>query len=83
VQTEIAAGATRPNAQTLSRALTIAWDLLVAADDPAVTADRAEETRRRMARLLVRRAGSSHDIVDLWMAALTAATSKNVFRRAG
>lgn len=73
-----------PDAQTLSQALTIAWDLLVAADDPATAKERAEETRRQMARQLVRTAGTSHEMVDLWMAALSAVASKeNAFRRAG
>jgi hypothetical protein len=37
----------RPDAQTLSHALTIAWDLLAAADDPATARERADETRRQ------------------------------------
>lgn len=82
MQTDATAGASRPNAQALSRALTIAWDLLVAADDPTVTAERAEETRRRMARQLVRTAEASHSMTDLWMAALSAATCNDNVRRA-
>lgn len=72
----------RPDAQTLSRALTVAWDLLVAADDPAVGNQRAEETRRRMARQLVRAAETSHDMTDLWLAALNAVGDANAFRPA-
>jgi len=82
VQTHPAAAESRPDAQTLSRALTIAWDLLVAADDPAVTADRAAETRRRMARGLVRAAATTHNMTDLWLAALNAVVQGNAFRRA-
>jgi hypothetical protein len=81
VQTSPHATKSRPDAQTLSRALTIAWDLLVAADDPAIAGERAEETRRTMARHLVRTAEISHDMSDLWLAALTAAVDGNAFRR--
>ena len=40
MQTSPHATKSRPDAQTLSRALTIAWDLLVAADDPATAGER-------------------------------------------
>lgn len=73
----------RPDAQTLSRALTVAWDLLVAADDPATAGERAEETRRAMARHLVRTAETSHDMTDLWLAALNAVVDGNAFGKAG
>jgi hypothetical protein len=73
----------RPDAIALSQALTIAWDLLVAADDPATSRDRAQETRRKMARHLVRAAEASRDTTDLWLAALNAVTDGNAFRRAG
>jgi queuine/archaeosine tRNA-ribosyltransferase len=72
----------RPDAQTLSQALTIAWDLLAAADDPATKTDRAEETRRAMARNLVRAAETSDSMTDLWLAALNAVVDGNAFRRA-
>lgn len=36
----------RLDAQTLSEALTVAWDLLMASDDPAVADARADDTRR-------------------------------------
>jgi hypothetical protein len=81
VQTSPHATKSRPDAQTLSRALTIAWDLLVAADDPAIAGERAEETRRTMARHLVRTAKISHDMSDLWLAALNAVVDGNAFRR--
>jgi hypothetical protein len=81
VQTSPHATKARPDAQTLSRALTIAWDLLVAADDPATAGERAEETRRTMARHLVRTAEISHDMSDLWLAALNAVVDGNAFRR--
>ena len=77
------AAKSRPDAQALSHALMIAWDLLVAADDPATAGERAEETRRKMARRLVGTAERSHDMTDLWMAALNAAVDENAFRRAG
>jgi hypothetical protein len=73
----------RPDAQTLSQALTIAWDLLAAADDPATRRERADETRRAMARHLVRAAETSHGMSDLWLAALNAAVDGNALRRAG
>jgi hypothetical protein len=73
----------RPDAQTLSQALTIAWDLLAAADDPATAGERADETRRAMARHLVRAAETSHGMSDLWLAALNAAVDGNALRRAG
>jgi hypothetical protein len=73
----------RPDAQTLSRALTIAWDLLAAADDPATRHERADETRRAMARHLVRAAETSHGMTDLWLAALKATVDGNALRRAG
>jgi hypothetical protein len=73
----------RLDAQTLSHALTIAWDLLVAADDPATAGERAAATRRQMARHLVDVALSSHDMTDLWLAALNAVVDGNAFRRAG
>ena len=73
----------RPDAQTLSQALTIAWDLLAAADDPATSHERADETRRAMARHLVRAAETSHGMSDLWLAALNAAVDGNALRRAG
>jgi hypothetical protein len=73
----------RPDAQTLSQALTIAWDLLAAADDPATAGERADETRRAMARHLVRAAETSHGMTDLWLVALNAAVDGNAFRRAG
>jgi hypothetical protein len=82
MQTQRQAAKSRPDAQTLSRALTIAWDLLVAADDPATAGERAEETRRRMARQLVRVADTSDDMTDLWMAALNAVVEGNAFKRA-
>jgi hypothetical protein len=82
MQTQRQAAKSRPDAQTLSRALTIAWDLLVAADDPATAGERAEETRRRMARQLVRVADTSDDVTDLWMAALNAVVEGNAFKRA-
>jgi hypothetical protein len=50
VQTPPQPAKSRPDAQTLSRPLTVAWDLLVAADDPATVGERAEETLREMAR---------------------------------
>ncbi len=80
MQTSPHATKSRPDAQTLSRALTIAWDLLVAADDPATAGERAEETRRTMARHLVRTAEISRDS-DLWLAALNAVVDGNAFRR--
>jgi hypothetical protein len=72
----------RLDAQTLSQALTIAWDLL-AADDPATARERADETRRAMARNLVRAAETSDSMTDLWLAALNAVVDGNAFRRAG
>lgn len=81
MQTSPHATKSRPDAQTLSRALTIAWDLLVAADDPATAGERAEETQRTMARHLVRTAEISHDMSDLWLAALNAVVDGNAFRR--
>ncbi|MEA2839302.1 MAG: hypothetical protein QOF41_632 [Methylobacteriaceae bacterium] len=72
----------RPDAQRLSQALTIAWDLLVAADDPATVDERAEETRRAMANHLVRAAEASDDMTDLWLAALNAVVDGNAFPRA-
>jgi hypothetical protein len=81
VQTSPHATKSRPDAQTLSRALTIAWDLLVAAYDPATAGERAAETRRTMARHLVRTAEISHDMSDLWLAALNAVVDGNAFRR--
>jgi hypothetical protein len=74
---------TRPDALALSRALTIAWDLLVAADDPATSRERAGETRRTMAHHLVHTAATSHDATDLWLAALNAVADGNAFRKAG
>lgn len=82
MQTSPHATKSRPDAQTLSRALTIAWDLLVAADDPATAGERADETRRAMARHLVRTAATSDDRADLWMAALNAVVDGNALRRA-
>jgi len=82
VQTPPQAAKSRPDAQTLSRALTVAWDLLVAADDPATAGERAEETRRQMARHLVRTAERSHDMTDLWLAALNAVVDGNAVKRA-
>ena len=73
----------RPDAQMLSQALTIAWDLLAAADDPATRGERADETRRAMARHLVRAADTSENMTDLWLAALNAVVDDNAFRRAG
>ena len=73
----------RPDAQMLSQALTIAWDLLAAGDDPATRAERAEETRRAMARHLVRAAETSESMTDPWLAALNAVVVENAFRRAG
>ena len=81
MQTSPHATKSRPDAQTLSRALTIAWDLLVAADDPATAGERGEETRRTKARHLVRTAEISHDMSDLWLAALNAVVDGNAFRR--
>jgi hypothetical protein len=78
-----AAPTSRPDAQTLSQALTIAWDLLAAADDPATRSERADETRRAMARHLVRVAETSASITDLWLAALNAVVDGNAFKRAG
>ena len=78
-----AAPTSRPNAQTLSQALTIAWDLLAAADDPATRGERAEATRRAMARHLVRAAGTSDSMTDLWLAALNAVVDGNAFRPTG
>jgi hypothetical protein len=72
----------RPDAQMLSQALVIAWDLLVAADDPATANERADETRRKMARHLVDAAANSDDVTDLWLAALNAVVDGNAFRRA-
>jgi hypothetical protein len=66
----------------LGQALVIAWDLLVAADDPATANERADETRRKMARHLVDAAASSDDVTDLWLAALNAVVDGNAFRRA-
>jgi hypothetical protein len=82
VQTPPQPAKSRPDAQTLSRALTVAWDLLVAADDPATAGKRAEETRRAMACHLVRTAETSHDMTDLWLAALNAVVDGNAFKRA-
>jgi hypothetical protein len=82
VQTSPQTAKSRPDAQTLSRALTIAWDLLVAADDPATAGERAEETRRQMARHLVRTAETSQEMTELWLAALNAVVDGNAFRRA-
>ena len=76
-----AAGSKIADAQTLSRALTIAWDLLVAADDPATAGERAKETRRQMARHLVRTAETSQEMTELWLAALNAVVDGNGFRR--
>jgi hypothetical protein len=73
----------RHDAIALSQALTTAWDLLVAADDPATSRERAGETRRRMARHLVRAAETSRDTTDLWLAALNAVADGNAFRKAG
>lgn len=80
MQTSPQAAKSRPDAQTLSRALTTAWDLLVAADDPATAGERAKETRRQMARHLVRTAETSHEMSDLWLAALNAVVDGNAFR---
>lgn len=82
MQTSPQTAKSRPDAQTLSRALTIAWDLLVAADDPATAGERAEETRRQMARHLVRTAETSQEMTELWLAALNAVVDGNAFRRA-
>jgi hypothetical protein len=73
----------RIDAQTLSQALTVAWNLLIAAGDPAVADARADETRRRMARQLVRAAQTSDAMTDLWLAALNAVVDDNAFRKAG
>lgn len=73
----------RPDAQMLSQALTIAWDLLVAAADPATAGERAKETRRTMARHLVHAAATTHDVSDLWLAALNAIVEKNALGKAG
>ena len=73
----------RLDAKTLGEALTVAWDLLVAADDPAVADARADETRRRMARQLVRAAQTSDDMTELWLAALNAVVDENAFSKAG
>jgi hypothetical protein len=73
----------RLDAVALSQALTTAWDLLVAADDPATSRERAQETRRKMARHLVRAAQTSRNTTDLWLAALNAVTDGNAFRKAG
>ena len=78
-----AAPTSRPDAQTLSQALMIAWDLLAAIDDPATRGDRANDTRRAMARHLVRAAESSDNITDLWLAALNAVVDGNAFKKAG
>jgi hypothetical protein len=83
VQTPPQASKARPDAQTLSQALTIAWDLLVAADDPATAKERAGETRRKMARHLVDVAAPSHDVTALWLAALNAVADRDAFRQAG
>ena len=79
----VASRKSRPDAQTLSHALTITWDLLAAADDPATARERADETRRAMARDLVRAAETSESMTDLWLAALNAVVDGNAFRRAG
>jgi hypothetical protein len=76
----VASRKSRPDAQTLSHALTIAWDLLTAADDPATARERADETRRHN---LVRAAETSDSMTDLWLAALNAVVDGNAFRRAG
>jgi hypothetical protein len=81
VQTPPQASKARPDAQTLSQALTIAWDLLVAADDPATAKERAGETRRKMARHLVDVAATSQDATDLWLAALNAVADRHAFRQ--
>jgi queuine/archaeosine tRNA-ribosyltransferase len=78
-----AATISRLDAQTLSQALTIAWDLLAAADDPATIGERADETRRAMARNLVRAAQASDSMTDLWLAALNAVVDGNAFKKAG
>jgi hypothetical protein len=73
----------RPDAQLLSQALTTAWDLLAAADHPATARERAEETRRTMARNLVDAAATTHDVTDLWLVALNAVADENAFGKAG
>ena len=73
----------RLDAQMLSEALTVAWDLLVAADDPAIAGERADETRRRMARQVVDAAATTEDVTDLWLAALNAVVDDDAFRKAG
>lgn len=73
----------RLDAIALGQALTTAWDLLVAANDPATSRERAAETRRKMARHLVRAAATSRDPTDLWLAALNAVTDGNAFRKVG
>jgi queuine/archaeosine tRNA-ribosyltransferase len=84
VQTSPQAGPiSRLDAQTLSQALTIAWDLFAAADDPATIGECADETRRAMARTLVRAAQASNSITDLWLAALNAVVDGNAFKKAG
>ena len=73
----------RLDAQMLSQALTVAWDLLVAADDPAIAGERADETRRRMARQVVDAGATTEDVTDLWLAALNAVVDDDAFRKAG
>jgi uncharacterized protein (DUF1800 family) len=73
----------RPDAQTLSHALTIAWDLLAAARRSGNGARAGRRDAAAMARNLVRAAETSDSMTDLWLAALNAVVDGNAFRRAG
>ena len=65
-----ATSADRFDAQTLTRALSIAWELLRAADHPITQSASTGEIRERMAHRIRLSATSAIDEDELWAAAL-------------
>lgn len=60
----------RSDETVLAEALSIAWNLLVAADHPATHSNIADEVRKRMAERIKQSAVMATDGDDLWVAAL-------------
>ena len=66
----------RFDAQTLSRALSIAWELLIAADHPITQGASAREVQERMQNRIRLSARTATDEDDLWAAALSEVQSE-------
>jgi hypothetical protein len=75
-QAELQAARQRFSDEKLDAALKIAWEMLLAADHPAATPERARHARRLIAEAIILAAPHASGIDDLWLAGIGAFRSE-------